>query len=151
MSDNWIVLIPEDPTRIPSELQRDRARERLAEIASNAENIDIKLSAKNVFFDCGVNFERIRCPSCAAEIATKWWGERMADDYVNGGFRLARYSTPCCKASHTLHELQCEWPQGFGQFAIEMMNPDIGNVEDEHKKELEEILGMRLRIIYQHI
>jgi hypothetical protein len=58
---------------------------------------------------------------------------------------------PCCGVSNTLHELVYEWPQGFGRFALEAMNPNIGILEDEHKKELEELLGTKLRVIYQHI
>jgi hypothetical protein len=64
---------------------------------------------------------------------------------------LAEYKTPCCNASMTLHELVYEWPQGLGRFALEVMNPRIGKLDDRYKKEFEEILGTRLRVIYQHL
>ena len=43
------------------------------------------------------------------------------------------------------------WPQGFAQFALEVMNPNSGRLEDRHRLELEEILGTKLRVIYQHL
>jgi hypothetical protein len=44
-----------------------------------------------------------------------------------------------------------EWPQGFGRFALDAMNPNIGILQDRYKLEFEEILGTKLRVIYQHI
>jgi hypothetical protein len=64
---------------------------------------------------------------------------------------LATYATPCCGAICTLHELAYEWSQGFGRFALDAMNPNIGELEDRYKQEFEEILGTKLRVIYQHI
>jgi len=150
MSDNWIALIPEDPRLIPDQTRRERARDRFAEIAPDADEIEIKVSETIQFFDCGCNFERVLCPACRLEIPTAWWQARMDEDYGDG-FKLASYSTPCCGARCTLHELVYEWPQGFGRFALDAMNPNIGALEDRYKAEFEEILGTKLRVIYQHI
>jgi hypothetical protein len=152
MSDNWIVLIPEDPRFVPSAKLRTRARDRLVEIAPEAEGIEIKVSKTVEFFDCGGNFERIRCPSCRKKIPTDWWQERMNEDFRKGsGFKLAAYATPCCRKKRTLHELVYQWPQGFGRFALDAMNPNIGKLKAKFRRELEEILGTELRVIYQHI
>ena len=78
-------------------------------------------------------------------------GTGMDDDYVDGGFALCPYRTPCCGAEHSLDQLTYEWPQGFARFAIDAMNPNIGTLSDQHKAEFEDILGTRLRIIYQHL
>jgi hypothetical protein len=150
MSDNWIALIPEDPRFIPDAAKRSRARDRFAEIAPDADEIEIKVCEKVEFFDCGANFERILCPSCRSEIPSAWWQDRMDEDYSDG-FVLAKYATPCCKALHTLHELVYDWPQGFGRFALDAMNPNIGKLDDRYKEEFEGILGTPLRVIYQHI
>src|SRR5262249_58649745 len=98
----------------------------------------------------GGNHERILCPSCGVEIPTEWWQERMDEDYENG-FKLAAYPVPCCNARKTLHELSYEWPQGFGRFALDAMNPNIGRLKDEYKEEFENILGTTLRVIYRHL
>ena len=74
----------------------------------------------------------------------------MDEDYGDG-FKLATYPTPCCGAQYTLHQFVYEWPQGFGRFALDAMNPAIGELEERYKAELEEILGTKLRVIYQHI
>ena len=150
MSDNWIALIPEDPRFVPDAAKRCQARDRFAEIARDADEIAIEVSDAVEFFDCGANFERIRCPSCGSEIPVPWWQDRMDEDYCDG-FRLTAYSMPCCGVSYTLHDLVYEWPQGFGRFALDAMNPGIGTLEAKDKQELEEILGTKLRVIYQHV
>jgi len=150
MSDNWIALIPEDPRFVPDPANQRRARDRFAELTPEADKIEITVSEKVEFFDCGANFERICCPSCGAEIPVAWWQDRMDDDFGDG-FKLAIYATTCCGARCTLHELVYEWPQGFGRFALEAMNPNIGKLEERYKREFEEILGTKLRVIYQHL
>ena len=151
MSDNWIALIPEDPTFIPDEARQVQAREYFAEIAPDAEEIEIRLSDAVEFFDCGANFELVRCPSCQQELSQDWWQERLDEDADEEGFRLARYPMPCCQAKHTLHELHYDWPQGFGRFALDAMNPEIGELSEATIKEFERILGTKLHVIYQHI
>jgi hypothetical protein len=42
-------------------------------------------------------------------------------------------------------------PQGFGRFALEVMNASIGKLAEEYKCEFEEILGTKLRVVYQHL
>src|SRR5438132_14003179 len=103
MSDNWIAIIPEDPRFVPDAAKQHRARDRFAEIAPEADEIEIKVSEKVEFFDCGANFERIHCPSCGSDISVGWWQDRMDEDYGEG-FKLAKYTVPCCGVEFTLHE-----------------------------------------------
>ena len=149
MSDNWIVLISEDPTFVPESAKRTKARARFVQIAPESHEIEIQVFDHIEFFDCGANLERILCPSCRSEISTDWWQDTMEADYRNG-FLLDKYAPPCCNATVTLHELIYEWPQGFGRFALTAMNPNIGTLDDQHKKEFEQILGTKLHVIYQH-
>jgi hypothetical protein len=150
MSDNWIILIPEDPRYLPSVASQERARQRFLEIAPDADEIEIQATENVVFFDCGGNLERILCPSCRAEIPIPWWTATMDSDY-DGGFRLEKYAVPCCGELFTLHELHYEWPEGFGRFGLDAMNPNLGLLDETYKREFEEILGTPLRVIYQHI
>src|SRR5688572_7924312 len=103
MSDNWIALIPENPRFVPDAKKQRRARDRFAEIAPEADEIEIKVSEAVAFFDCGGNFERICCPSCGAEIPMEWWQDRMDED-DDDGFKLAAYTTPCCAKKSMLNE-----------------------------------------------
>src|SRR5262245_43482286 len=111
MSDHWIALIPENPGFVPDLISQQRARQRFAEIAPQADDITLIVSEKVAFFDAGTNFERIYCPSCGVEVPLAWWKARMDEDYCGDGFNLARYATPCCTASCTVHELVYDWPQ----------------------------------------
>jgi len=150
MSDNWITLIPETPNFIPGEAAQAHAGQLFWTIAPDSDQIDVNVFDKLAFFACGANFERILCPACGSEIPTEWWQDRMDEDFDNG-FKLTKYATPCCSSAITLHELNYDWPQGFGRFSLDAMNPKIGLLDDEQKKAFEEILGTRLRVIYQHI
>jgi hypothetical protein len=149
MSDDWIQLIPEDPRFIPEPTKQKLARQRFAEIAPNADEIEIEVFERVEFFDCGANFERVRCPACGLEIPIEWWQDRMDEDYAEG-FKLNTYATPCCGALCTLHELAYEWPQGFGRFRLRALNANIGRLEERHVAEFQEILGTMLRVISLH-
>jgi hypothetical protein len=150
MSDNWIRLIPEDPHFVPDAARQRHAKARFAEIAPQADEISIEVFDDIVLFDCGANLERILCPTCRTELSINWWQDRMDDDF-DQGFKLAKYPTPCCKTPLTLHELIYEWPQGFGRFVLVAMNPNVGELSEARRLEFEQILGTRLRIIYQHL
>ncbi len=150
MSDHWILLIPEDPSVVPTQERQLRARQRLSEIAPAADEINLIVSDSVEFFHCGVNFERVLCPSCGVEIPDGWWKERMNDDHEDG-FKLSSYRSPCCGEQHTLHDLKYEWPQGFGRFALEAMNANIGELDEQRRQELERILATKLRVIYRHL
>jgi hypothetical protein len=151
MSDHWIALVPQDPNFVPDPQTHDDALNLFQAIAPDADEIEIKLSDTIQFFDCGTNFERILCPRCGQQLLLDWWQDRMGDDHDGNGFQLAKYSTPCCGAFVGLDELRYEWPQAFARFGIDAMNPNIGELSDDHRGEFERILGTPLRTIYQHI
>ena len=109
------------------------------------------LGDKVAFFDCGSNFERICCPGCADEIPIQWWHSQIDTDFDGSGYKLAAYSIPYCDYRATLNNLIYDWPQGFSLFALEAMNPNVGELSKQSKNEFEKILGTPLRVIYQHI
>jgi hypothetical protein len=151
MSDDWITLIPEDPRFVPAPEKQKLACLKFREIAPSADEIEIRASETIEFHHCGANFERVLCPHCDSDV-TDWWTKRMDEEYdKESGFKLLQYATPCCHATLTLHELHYEWPQGFGRFALEAMNPNLGKLKEEYKHEFERILGTPLRVIYTHI
>jgi hypothetical protein len=150
MSDDWIALIPEEPTFVPRTERQLAARQRFCDLAPDAQEIDVKVFETVQFFDCGVNFERLLCPECGSQISIEWWLERLDED-LSEGFKLSSYGTPCCGSSYTLHDLNHEWPQGFGRFRLRARNANIGRLTEDAKHELEEILETKLRVIYQHL
>jgi hypothetical protein len=150
MSDHWIVLIPLDPRAVPSTSAQQAASEMFGRLAPTAEQITSSSYEDAQFFDCGGNFERVVCPSCRAELSNDWWLERMDEDY-DDGFRLATYSTPCCKWTGTLNDLIYQWPQGFARFCIEARNANIEVLTDDQLRQLGAALNLPVRAVYRRI
>ena len=147
MSDNFIVLIPLDPRFVPDASRRETARRRFAAMAWGAAEVEMETLDETRFFDCGENFERVLCPSCRSEIPEAWWKARMSDDQSGETFRLEAYVTPCCAARHDLNQLVYQWNMGFARFALRARNPR-GEIDDGYRWELENVLGVRLRLIH---
>jgi len=143
MSDHFIVVVPRDPRLVPTDEVQRRVVGVLNRIA--------EVSAQVQFFDCGQNFERVLCPHCSSEIGIDWWQERMDDDTDGSGFRLDSYEAPCCAKSVNLNELIYDWPQAFGRFSWTVQNPNIGELTDAAKLELEAVAGFALVPIRQHV
>lgn len=150
MSDNWLILIPEDPQLVPDANRQVRAKDRLALIAPQSDEIQIILHDRIEFFDCGASYERIECRNCGAELSLDWWNSRMLEDYDHG-FKLNSYSTPCCQASSTFNDLRYIWPQGFGRFGLSARNSNMARLDARHLQEISRILGVELRVIYRHL
>jgi len=150
MSDNWIVIIPADPSFVPPTDRVKKATLHLKGLAPNANEITEETHESIQFFDCGSNLERIQCPLCNEEIQRDWWQEKMGQDF-DGGFKLQRFKTPCCGKRSSLNDLIYDWPQGFARFAIQAMNPNIESLTDQDIKAFEDAIGTKIRVIYQHI
>ena len=150
MSDNYIHIIPAEPGFVPEERRQQDAVSYFHTIAPKADEVSAAVSELK-FVDCGGNFERICCPSCGSLLELKLWQGWMADDYKEEGFALTQHAMPCCGAQQTLHELEYEWPQGFARCDIWAMNPRIGKLSDVQRTQFEEILGCRIRVIYEHV
>lgn len=150
MLNDWLVLVPADPHLVPTTSRCELACRHLAASAPRATRVSVTVRDHVAFIDCGGNLERILCPSCRAVIAQTWWQLRMGDDFAQReGFRLDAYATPCCSARRTLDELVYDWPAGFGRLSIEATNTSGGRLADRQVRELEQILGTPLRVIYR--
>lgn len=151
MSDTRIRVIPEQPDLVPDKERQQRAVLHLRTIV--AQNAELRATAygRIVFVDCGGNFESVACPFCGAEVDIDSWQEWMDEDFDGNGFTLSRHAMPCCGAQHTLHELKYQLPQGFARFEVSAMDPNLGELSEDQIAQLEQILGCRVRIIYQHI
>jgi hypothetical protein len=151
MSDNWIILIPEQAGFVPPADKQQQALSRFRNLAPAADEVKIELSEKIRFVDCGSNFERILCPDCKKELDISWWQKQINEDFVDSDFQLLSRKMPCCGTMRNLHELRYDWPQGLARFGLEAMNPNLGKLPEAEISSLESILGCPLRVIYQHI
>jgi len=150
MSDNWIIVVPEEPDFLPPLESRRKAAELFRSIAPRADEVKEQATQEVRFIDCGANLERIVCPSCGAELDIEWWQERM-DEEAAAAFPLRPTPLPCCSASRTLAQLEYDWPQAFARFSVEAMNPQLGDLTDEQLRSFESVLGCRVRKVRQHI
>lgn len=152
MSENWITVLPADP-------RAQLAPERIAaacvlfeRLAPNAAEVTVEGDGHQIqFFDCGGNFEEIRCPACKTEVEIETWQAWMDADYDPTGFALDPFEMPCCGTQTTLNDLTYVWPQGFACIAVSARDPDIGRLSDDQLKAFEQAMGCPVRAIYVHI
>ena len=150
MSDNWIIIIPEKPDYVPSEQAQRKAVELFRKLAPDADEVNAEASAYVRFIDCGENLQRVLCPECAAQIEMDWWHARVAEE-IEAGCPLRPIRLLCCGVQRNLDELKYEWPAGFAKFNVEAMNPNIEDLDEQHLKQFEAVLGCRVRKILQHV
>ena len=153
MSDDYVYIIPEGPELVPDEAKRQSAVSYFRGIAPKAVEVTASVSDPVEFIHCGQNFGKIRCPSCGAVLELGQWQDWMDQDFKGKeqGFVLSQHALPCCGARHSLHDLNYEWPQGFGRFNVCAENPGVGKLSDEQSARFAHILGCPVRVIYQHI
>ena len=148
MSDNILKLIPSSLTFIPGEDSKEKARASIKLLFPLASQVNFGQSDNPEFVDPGANLERIICPKCFAAINEFWWKKAMDKAYENKFMDLSVF-VPCCNSKTSLNDLKYEWPAGFAQFSIEIVNPDRDILEEE-LHEVETILDTKLRRIWSH-
>ena len=149
MSDDWMIVLAADPLAVTERARAAAAFALLAKLRPEAQEPELHLSETPQFFDCGGNFENVFCPFCAADI-TAWWSETMGRLWDSEDHRSLVVETPCCGCATSLNDLDYVPPQGFACTAIELMNggPDL---EPEERQQIEEALGLPVRIIWRHV
>lgn len=150
MSDNWIIVIPEEPDYVPGEVAQDRAVALFRQFAPHADDVRSEVSDEIRFIDCGANLSRIICPHCRADLETEWWQDLM-DEESEAGFPFREVPLPCCGHAGSLRTLSYDWPQGFARFSVEAMNAGIGDLSDGQLAEFARVLGCPVRRILQHL
>ena len=147
MSDTVFKLIPENPSYVPDQESRTKAKEYLATLFPEAEKVVDQVREKIGFIDAGTNLETITCSDCLSMISTEWWQSAMSRAYKDH-FANLTINTPCCGATLSLNDLLYHWPVGFARYSLEVRNP--GKEVDDRVNTLEDILGTMLRKIWAH-
>jgi hypothetical protein len=150
VSDNYIILIPQAPTFIPTAAAIKKSVALFKKLAPKADEIKSETTDHPRFIDCGENFQSISCPKCGANLDNDWWQDWMSEE-AEADFPLRPATLPCCAAKVTLNDLKYDWPQGFARFSLEAMNPNIPGLTPVQITEFESILGCPLRNIFRHI
>lgn len=149
MSDNFLRLIPTDPTWRPAADAAQRATATFSALLPGADLVEAELYDRMMFIDQGANFERLGCPACHVELAMKWWSDQVdrADDI---GFEDLAVTTPCCGASTSLNDLTYDWPAGFAHASLSSRNPQRGWLDDAELAHVAAELGHPLRQVMAH-
>lgn len=149
MSDDWLRLIPTNPEYVPDAVARRTARDLLASLVPEADEVTVEVSDAIQFYNAGANWGITLCPGCGDEVPTEWWQHAMDLAYVTGFCNLEA-KLPCCNSTFSLNELRYDWPQGFARFALTARNPNVRGIEGDSLQRLETILGCPLRMIWTH-
>jgi hypothetical protein len=149
-ADNFLILIPEQPTWVPSATAREASVALLRQALPLADDVSGQLTEDVRFVDCGANFENVRCPRCGSDLG-EWWTLAMEAAHEHK-FRDLRATMPCCAARLSLNDLAYSWPMGFARFTLEAINPTIGvELPARLQRRLEAVLGCRLRVIWKDV
>jgi hypothetical protein len=147
MSSTFLKFIPASPDFIPAKLNQDKAKEFLHNIFSNCK-IDFTKTDNIEFVDQGANFESVSCNYCGHDIDIVVW-QRAMDKAHQNHFKNLSFMTPCCHKTTTLNHPQYHWPVGFAKFEISISDP-TSDIKDIELKQLEKILGTKIRKIWAH-
>jgi hypothetical protein len=144
-----MIVLPTDPLAVPSKDRADAAVKFLGNLRPGAQEIELHFSDTPEFVHSGGNFESVFCPFCQTDIL-EWWGNQMGAWSEGSDRRALAVETPCCRQATSLNDLDYVWPQGFACVFIEVMNPDT-DLRPEELRQVEEVLGLPLRIVWRHI
>jgi len=151
MSDNFLIIVPQDPDYLPALEVQQVVSEIVGSLAPDADEIAIDASENIMFFDAGVNCERISCPHCRSELDVQWWLDQMDKNYDGQGFQLELCALPCCGSNAALNELIYDWPQAFGKFSCTIRNPKASSFSETEIDALTKIIGMPIILVRRHL
>ena len=149
MSDDYLRLIPTDPTWRPGAEAAKRAAAALAALAPGADSVEAELYDEVTFIDQGANLDRLSCPACQAELAMDWWSEQMGRA-GDAGFTNLAVTNPCCGTRTSLNELTYDWPAGFARAELSVRNPQRGWLDDAELVQVSAELGHPLKQVMAH-
>ncbi|HEY6642971.1 hypothetical protein [Povalibacter sp.] len=149
MSDDWLQLVPNDPQFQPDRERAESARQLLASLVPEADEVTAEDKDGIEFIHPGSNWSGVQCSACGAD-AESWWEEAL-DSAEAGEFRNLQCVASCCGADVSLNDLRYIWPAAFGRFVLSAMNPNIEDFPADQKHELEQRLGCTLRVVWTHL
>lgn len=160
MSDDYIRLIPAEPTYVPPSHLHQKALEHLERLLPKGEDFEVHTYDAVTFIDQGENLEAIVCPSCGTRMKlehfveddpTRVWWDELWDRLDEHPAESVSMVIPCCGATVKAMDLTFDWPAGFARFELSVLNPNISeNLSAAQLAGLESILGCQLRQVWAH-
>jgi hypothetical protein len=121
----------------------------LSALVPGADSVEVELYDEVTFIDQGANFERLSCAACQADLAMKWWSDQMGRA-GDAGFTNLVVTTPCCGTKTSLNDLIYDWPAGFAQAELSVLNPRRGWLDDAELAHVAIELGHPLKQVMAH-
>jgi hypothetical protein len=152
MLDEWGLIIPVDPTYLPSPAAQFRALQLWASRDKQGSSKTIEVHAEVRYIPpADGTLHAVCCPNCRRSVDPGW-----LEDAVNlaraDGFRNLLTVIPCCGAFVSLNDLKMTKGHatfGFARFCMATHNPDPLSITNITIKHLESILGCQLRVVWQ--
>jgi uncharacterized protein YbaR (Trm112 family) len=157
MSDDYIKLIPTDPSYVPPKPLQKEAIRLLEQMLPEGEECEAEVYERLTFIGQGENLSIIVCPSCHKnlqftddETIQEWWHSVDGEEQDQGVEGLMT-TMPCCQKRVLFTDLTFDWPAGFAKFELSAMNPNISHdLPPEQVAQREAVLKCKLKQIRAH-
>lgn len=146
---DFLILIPTDPTYVPSEAQAEAGADALEALLPRAQEVTYDMFDDVRFIDAGEAFEAITCPLCGKD-AQAWW-EGAMDQAAESEFEDLSVTATCCGGATNLNALTYQPAAAFGRFTLVATNAGVGKLAAEALVPVETALGCKVRVVRQKV
>ena len=146
---DYLILIPTDPTYVPSDEQAEAGADALEALLPRADEVSYDMFDDVRFIDGGEAFVAITCPLCGKD-AQAWW-EGAMDQAAQTEFEDLAVTATCCGGATTLNALNYQPAAAFARFTLVATNSRVETLAPEALAPVEAGLGCALRMVRQQV
>ena len=145
---DYLILIPTDPTYVPSEEQAEAGADALEALLPRADEVSYDMFDDVRFIDAG-EASAITCPLCGKD-AKAWW-EGAMDQAAETEFEDLAVVATCCGGTTTLNALLYQPAAAFARFTLVATNSRVETLALESLAPVEAALGCAVRVVRQRV
>jgi hypothetical protein len=146
---DFLILIPTDPTYVPSEEQAEAGADALEALLPRADEVTYDMFDDVRFIDAGEAFEAITCPLCGKD-AQAWW-EGAMDQAAESEFEDLAVTATCCGGATNLNALIYQPAAAFARFTLVATKAGVSKLAPEALVLVETALGCNVRVVRQKV
>jgi hypothetical protein len=146
---DYLILIPTDPTYVPSDEQAEAGADALEALLPRADEVSYDMFDDVRFIDAGEAFEAITCPLCGKD-AKAWW-EGAMDQAAETEFEDLAVVATCCGGTTNLNALIYQPAAAFARFTLVATNSRVETLAPEALAPVEAALGCAVRVVRQKV
>ena len=144
---NYLILIPTNPTYVPTDEQAEAGADALEALVPAAEEVTYDMFDDVRFIDGAQAFEAITCPLCGKD-AQAWWHNAM-DKAAEAEFEELACIATCCGGQTNLNALIYRPAAAFTRFTLVATNAGVGSLSGADLATIGVPLGCELRVVTQ--